>query len=166
MWSDVEETWNVSTAKFVWRMEIETMMTVRTRCLLVWNAGTWTLSFTHSHWWCFVLHSKTHLVFMSLPLYSTPHPNPTAGGEVMVYSITLPDALPCYDNLLNTKLKCAICPRGWWTFCRMFCVSILKSCLFTFPSCRQSAAGANASALSNGDKWPVSTDVDSVTRTT
>lgn len=87
----------------------------------------------------------------------------------MVYSITLPDRLPCYDNLLNTKLKYAVFPRGQWTFCRMFAVSILKSYLFTFSSWRQSAEGANATAaatVSNRDKWPVSADVDSVTRTT
>lgn len=72
----------------------------------------------------------------------------------MVYSITLPDALPCYDNPLNSKLKCAVRPRGWWTFCRMFTVSILKSCLFTFSLRRQSADGADATAaaaVSSGD---------------
>lgn len=42
----------------------------------------------------------------------------------------------------------------------IFTVSILKSCLFTFSSAEGTAT------VSNRDKWPVSTNVDSVTRPT
>lgn len=41
--------------------------------------------------------------------------------------------------------------------CRMLECSVVRSCVFTFSP---------ADGVSNGDKWPVSTDVDRVTWTT
>lgn len=78
-------------------------------------------------------------------VWETPHTQSQhpCRRPLMVYSITLADRLPCYDNLLNTKLNTLFAledgARSPWMF--VF--------LFWKPVCTPSPPP-------NGDKWPVS----------